>query len=118
VGLDHVSDEILKAALADGFDSGFHVNMVSDVCMPYDEYFNLYRESAGLPKMNVGRLPSFFSYPVGIIYAICKFLRIPAALIGKLLQSLLFYYFKSSKSIEEGKSGLLRAMQLSHEKRS
>ncbi len=97
VSLQHVGEAILQAIRESSERSERNevvVKLLVDACLKYTDYFQLYRESAGLNKLNLKSLPSFFAYPIGIIATALSVIGIRIPLLSKLVQALMYYSFK------------------------
>ena len=86
------------------------VKLLVDCCLPYSEYFQLYRECAGLPRLGLTKIPSWLWRPLVVLYGLPKLVGLEIFILGKLMQALLHYNFSTGRSPPEGYAILKEAI--------
>lgn len=117
VSLEYVASEIILSALNEPLDKEIKVKVLAEACLPYTDYLNLYRKTAGLKIKNFKKIPHFFLWFAAIIYSLLKLFKIEISIFSKLIQAQMFYYFETLSTQEEGIQILCKAMKESHRSR-
>lgn len=115
VSLEYVASEIILSALNEPLDKEIKVKILAESCLPYSDYLNIYRESAGMIRKNFKKIPHFFLWIAAALYFLLKLLKIEPSMFSKLIQAQMFYYFETLSTKEEGLQSLRKALQESHE---
>ncbi len=115
--LKYIGEQVLLAAIDARYEKGIHVRLLNDICLKYVDYFQMYRDAAGKEKITLHSVPTFFLYFFVAAYGLLRIFGKKSALLGKTIQALLNYDFKTERTSVEGRNILRHAITDSFQKR-